>query len=327
MKRLLASIPAVALCAAASAQVVPIGAFTGTHSEGFEMSNTGQFTPCISPRPFNNMADLCTPGFSGAHVTGGWGFMCSLPPHSGGRLYGSANGPSEWTFDIPVPRFGGYFATNSGTPDATVQFFDSAGNLLDTEIASVPANCTWVWNGWQSNLADIKRVRIIGNSFNQGAFIMLDDMEADFPCTGNPTVYCTAKVNSAGCTPSIGSTGIPDANLGSGFVIDVMNVLDNKFGVFFYSKTGPDNMPFQGGFLCTMPPLQRVPPSNAPPLNSGGIPPCGGMFSLDFNTWIASGNDPALVAGQQVWIQNWSRDPGSPSTTSFSDALTFVICP
>jgi len=325
MKRLLALIPAVALCATASAQVVPVGPFTGTASEGFEATTPGQFSPCISTRPFNNTADLCTPGFSGAHVTGGWGLMCSLPPNSGSRLYGSANGPSEWTFDSPAQRFGGFFATNSGTPDATVEFYNSSGTLVDTEIANVPANCTWVWNGWQSNAADIKRVKIIGNSFNQGAFIMLDDMEYDGGpggCTGNRMVYCTSKVNSAGCTPAIGSTGVPSATAGSGFVIDTINELDNRNGLYFYSKTGPNNAPFQGGFLCAMAPLVRTPVQN-----SGGTPPCGGMYMIDFNAYIASGKDPALIAGQQVWAQTWSRDPASPSTTNLSDALTFVICP
>jgi hypothetical protein len=48
---------------------------------------------------------------------------------------------------------------------------------------------------------------------------------------------------------------------------------------------------------------------------------------MDFNAYIASGKDPALVAGQDVWLQTWGRDPASPSTTSLSDALSFPICP
>jgi len=313
------------LCTAASAQVVPVGPFTGTATEGFEASTPGQFTMCISPRPFNNTADLCTPGGNGAHVTGGWGFMCSLPPHSGSRLYGSAGGPSEWTFDSPAQRFGGYFATNSGSADATVEFYNSAGTLIDTETAMVPANCTWVWNGWQSNAADIKRVLITGLNPFGGGFVMMDDMEYDGGpggCTGNVTVYCTSKVNSAGCTPSIGATGTPSASAGSGFMISTVNELDNRNGLYFYSKTGADNAPFQGGTLCAQAPLTRTPVQN-----SGGTAPCGGMYSIDFNAYIASGVDPALVSGQSVWMQTWSRDPASPSTTNLSDAVSFDICP
>jgi hypothetical protein len=63
--------------------------------------------------------------------------------------------------------------------------------------------------------------------------------------------------------------------------------------------------------------------------NSGGLPPCGGSFQIDFNAYIASGKDPALVSGQQVWVQTWSRDPGfaPPNNTSLSDAVTFTLCP
>jgi len=141
-------------------------------------------------------------------------------------------------------------------------------------------------------------------------------------CTGNPAIYCTSKVNSMGCTPSIGATGTPSATAGSGFVLTTTNELDNKFGLYFYSKSGANNAPFQGGILCGLPPLVRTPVQN-----SGGTPPCGGAYTMDFNAYVAGGADPALVAGQQVWLQTWSRDPASPSTTNLSDAITFTLCP
>jgi hypothetical protein len=63
--------------------------------------------------------------------------------------------------------------------------------------------------------------------------------------------------------------------------------------------------------------------------NSGGSPACGGAFSFDFNAYIASGADPALVSGQQVWSQYWSRDPGfaPPDNTNLTDAVEFTIQP
>ena len=142
-------------------------------------------------------------------------------------------------------------------------------------------------------------------------------------CTGNPAVYCTAKVNSLGCTPSIGSTGLPSASAASGFVIQTTNVLDNKIGIFFYSKSGSNNTPFRGGILCAQQPLARTPPQNS----GGSTSSCSGVYTLDFNAYTASGADPALVAGQDVWVQTWALDPGSPIPTSLSNALTFVICP
>jgi hypothetical protein len=137
-----------------------------------------------------------------------------------------------------------------------------------------------------------------------------------------PVSYCTSKVNSAGCTPSIRSTGLPSASAGSGFVITTIREVENKFGKHYYSTTGANNSPFQGGFLCLQPPLVRTPVQN-----SGGTSPCGGVYMIDFNAYIASGKDPSLVPGQQVWVQTWSRDPASPSATNLSDAITFTICP
>ena len=143
-------------------------------------------------------------------------------------------------------------------------------------------------------------------------------------CTGASTVYCTAKTNSAGCLPSIAFSGTPSASAGSGYVLSASQILDGKSGVLFYGKSGAAALPFQGGTLCAAVPLVRTPLQV-----SGGAPPCGGSFAMDFNAWIASGQDPALVAGQQVNAQYWSRDPGfpPPDNTSLSDAVEFTIAP
>ena len=102
--------------------------------------------------------------------------------------------------------------------------------------------------------------------------------------------------------------------------------LNNKIGLFFYSKTGAQALPFQGGFLCIRSPVRRTPPQG-----SGGNPPpddCSGSYDLDFDAWVLSGADPALqVPGTPVWGQFWSRDPASPSTTGLTDAIRFSMCP
>ena len=147
-------------------------------------------------------------------------------------------------------------------------------------------------------------------------------------CTGNVTVYCTSKTASNGCVPVIGSTGTPDANAGSGFIVTTSKVVNNKNGVHFYSTAGLLGAPFQGGFLCVKAPIKRLPVQNS---GSAG-PACGtatnsGSLVTDFNVRIASGIDPNLVAGAFVGIQSWFRDPASPSTTGLSNALNFTICP
>jgi uncharacterized delta-60 repeat protein len=137
-------------------------------------------------------------------------------------------------------------------------------------------------------------------------------------------IYCTTQVNSAGCAPAISSSGTPSASAGSGFTIRAADVLPNQFGIFFYGKLGPAATPFQGGTLCAHPPFVRTPVQN-----SGGSPPCGGSFSIDFNIFVASGADPDLVPGQTIWGQWWSRDGGfpPPANTNLTDAIEATLCP
>lgn len=74
-------------------------------------------------------------------------------------------------------------------------------------------------------------------------------------------------------------------------------------------------------FSCVKPPLERLLPPNA-----GGSGTCAGIFDYDFNAWIATGVDPALVGGATVDGQFWFRDPSSPSTTGLSGGVEFVLC-
>jgi hypothetical protein len=62
---------------------------------------------------------------------------------------------------------------------------------------------------------------------------------------GDPSkvCYCTAKINSLGCTPTIGSTGLPSAAAGSGFTVTGSNVINNKPGLVLYSNGGRPRCP------------------------------------------------------------------------------------
>jgi len=144
------------------------------------------------------------------------------------------------------------------------------------------------------------------------------------PCSGDPLVYCTAKTHSNGCVPQIGWMGTPSASAGSGFLVTSTNTLDNKSGLLFYSTFGPKALAYQGGWLCVKSPTVRTSLQNS---GAPGTPPCSGEFSFDFNAHIASGSNPSLVPGVQVWAQYWSRDPQASFQTNRSDALAFHICP
>lgn len=138
------------------------------------------------------------------------------------------------------------------------------------------------------------------------------------------TAYCTAQVNSAGCTPAIGSSGLPSASAGGGFSVTLTQALNRKAGVLAYGFNGPASTPFFGGLVCVAPPLTRT-----PVLDSGGSASgsdCTGSFTLDFNARIQSGVDPALAVGAIVHLQWFTRDPGNPAGSfNSSDALRVAI--
>jgi hypothetical protein len=151
-------------------------------------------------------------------------------------------------------------------------------------------------------------------------------------CAGTPVVYCTAKLNSLGCTPTIGFSGVPSATAGSGFIVTATNVINNKNGLLFYGVTGQVAGPFQGGTLCVKPPIKRT-----GSINSGGNPPpndCSGIYALDMNAFAVSPGPPIPLAALQlpgtvVDCQWWGRDPGfaAPNNTTLSNGLEYTVCP
>jgi hypothetical protein len=143
-----------------------------------------------------------------------------------------------------------------------------------------------------------------------------------------PQAYCTAKVNTLGCSPSMTFTGTSSASAPSGFTVDCLQARNQKNGLLFYGIFGPNAVPFQGGWMCVQAPTARTPLAfsggNAPPADD-----CSGVFSIDMNAFAASGaGQPALsVPGTSVCCEQWSRDPGASFQTSLSNALRYVVLP
>ena len=156
-----------------------------------------------------------------------------------------------------------------------------------------------------------------------GTLTISGNVSADWACP-TPATYCTAKVNSLGCTPAIGSTGTPSYSSAAPFTVEASSILNNRFGLMFYGY-GQQATPFQGGTMCVQAPVKRTPVQD-----SGGNAlgnDCSGAFSFDMNARIQSGIDGSLVPGAQVFAQYWSRDPQSPGTTNLTDGVTFTVCP
>lgn len=143
--------------------------------------------------------------------------------------------------------------------------------------------------------------------------------------TAGPQIYCTAKVNSQGCTPSIGVAGSPSLSSGAPFTISATNVLNQKFGLMVYGL-GSQFTSFQGGTLCVAGPRRAG--SQFSGGTSGG-PNCTGTFAFDFNAHVLSGIDASLVPGVTVSAQWYYRDPPDPSGfgSGLTDAARFTIAP
>jgi hypothetical protein len=146
-----------------------------------------------------------------------------------------------------------------------------------------------------------------------------------------PLTYCTAKLNSLGCLPQIGSSGTPDVGATSGFVVNCSNVRNNRVGLLLYGMTGRGTIPFQGGTLCVKSPIRRT-----LGVSSGGTPApqqdCSGVYQLDMNAFahglLGGSPDAALLqTGTLVNAQWWGRDPGfaAPNNTTLSAGLEYGL--
>lgn len=147
----------------------------------------------------------------------------------------------------------------------------------------------------------------------------LAQLGPECPCP--PVAYCTPKVNSQGCTPSIFATGTPSFSANT-LRVRATNVLNQKSSVLFWGFA-PNAAPFQQGTLCVRPPTIRTPVQNAG--GNPGADDCSGNYVFHFSgSYMTS---LGLSPSQRVYCQYWTRDPASPSTTGLTDGLWFTTCP
>ena len=140
----------------------------------------------------------------------------------------------------------------------------------------------------------------------------------------SPQTYCAARASSVGCRPTLRASGTPSASVGSGFDLRAELLPSATVGTIAYGLAGSQGVPMANGWLCVAPPLRRL---AARPTGGAAGPSCQGTLEVDFNAWIASGLDPALVAGQPVHAQAWVRDPASGAGAALTDAVAFLIEP
>jgi hypothetical protein len=138
-----------------------------------------------------------------------------------------------------------------------------------------------------------------------------------------PVVYCTGKLNSAGCVGSVTSVGSASASSSTPFEINASSIVSGKYGLLFFGVDGRTAFPFQGGHLCALPPTRRTTAQASG--GTVGANDCSGSYSFDFNALIRSGAHPDLEPGVLVNAQYWYRDPASASTTGLTNAIEFGI--
>src|SRR5262245_29543853 len=155
---------ALGLIASAAAQIQPIAPFVGAVRDNVD-SYTSTFI--ISDHLTILGGDLTVRSHNGntlVHLISGSTLGGDhVAPRSPAWMLGVTEGPMIWDFNTPALQIGAYWDTNSGANDATAQFFDATGDLIGTQVVTIPAATNqWIWNGWQSSVP-IGRMVITGN--------------------------------------------------------------------------------------------------------------------------------------------------------------------
>jgi hypothetical protein len=138
-----------------------------------------------------------------------------------------------------------------------------------------------------------------------------------------PVGYCTAKTNSAGCTPFISFTGCASVSISDGFHLEAREVLPNVVGRLIWSMA-PAATPFFGGTLCIAQPIRRTPAQISTVLPMGT---CTGLYNFHFDhAYMASFG---LTAGMEFYAQYWSRDTGfaPPNNIGLTNGLKCTVLP
>jgi Tol biopolymer transport system component len=191
--------------------------------------------------------------------------------------------------------------------------------VVNEDPQGEPANN---WGSQQAISGDGRSVAFVSKATNlvPGASGLVYHVYVRTCDVASPSTYCKPAKPPGGCVGRMSFQGAPSATAGSGFEVRAQGLEANRVGLLLYGRGGPWGQRVTPGFLCVQAPIVRA--HVAP---SGGTSGCDGVLSMDFNAWIASGVDPALVAGQTAYVQAWFRN--SASGSQLSDALAFQIGP
>ncbi|MEM9800741.1 MAG: N-acetylmuramoyl-L-alanine amidase [Planctomycetota bacterium] len=145
---------------------------------------------------------------------------------------------------------------------------------------------------------------------------------APYVPSDGPIAYCTAKVSSPGCVPSIGSTGTPSLSQ-SDFVVNCEDVVSQQFGLLFWGRQ-EIQLPLLGGTLCVGGTIRRTPVQFSFGLGNAN---CSGFLELPMDS--AFMQSQGFAAGDDIYCQWWFRDPGllPAAPVGLSNGLRFTVRP
>lgn len=173
---LCASMSALVLTASATASVVVIGEFTGDLFEGFEGISSP--APWPGPMPIFGGAATFDDQFSDPWIVNSLtGNNQTIFAYDGNFMGLAPTGWTRWTFDTPVHRFGGFFASVQQGVGGSVRFLDANGTVMDTLAFSATAG-GWSWHGWESS-NPVSSIEILAGA-NPGTTMIYDNMQISF---------------------------------------------------------------------------------------------------------------------------------------------------
>lgn len=150
------------------------------------------------------------------------------------------------------------------------------------------------------------------------------DMGAYFFNFCEPEVFC-AQTPHPPCIPSLEYQGFASLSSPAPFWLRLHDSPTLSFAIFFYGIGARTTVAGAFGNICVGGPYQRL----APVPSGGNLAdgPCVGLFELDFNTYLRTGADPAIIAGSNVIGHFWYRYGLAPGNAAFSQAIEMPVCP
>jgi hypothetical protein len=152
---------------------------------------------------------------------------------------------------------------------------------------------------------------------------LVDDVVIETDPVG--TNYCSGKLSSEWCMPYVIASGHASLSGPDDLRVTADLLVNNVMSKLIWSR-GTNSTPFHGGTLCVASPAARTTVTSSFG-NPGPVRDCSGGYSFLFShAYLAS---KAVVAGETIYVQASTRDPGFavPNNHSLSDAVAIPILP